>query len=141
MDVQALRGLAGRAHELSGQARGVADDVVRAGGVVWQSTGAQRYRDDLAAEAREVQAAADELERAAAALRGHADEVEHRLGQIAALTDWFTGAVDEARQALAGAADGVADAATDGAQRLVDAARSMPSPGSLDWGGCVGRCR
>lgn len=115
--------------------------MARADGVVWQSTGAQRYRDDLAAEAREVQAAADELERAAAALRGHADEVEYRLGQLTALRDWFTGAVDEARQTLSGAADGAVDAATEGAQRLVDAARSMPSPGSLDWGGFVGRFR
>lgn len=131
MNVQALRDLARRADELCGQVRAVGDDVAGADGVVWQSVGAERYRRDLRDEARSVQVAADELARAATALRAHAEEVEYRLAQVAAMQEWFLGALDDAQRTLSNVAEGAVDTVSDGAQSLVEAARSMPSPGSL----------
>lgn len=141
MDVQALHQLGSLATELSGQAHRVADQVADAESVDWQSTRAQEYRDDLAAEARLVHDAADELAGAAAALHRHADDVQHRLDQISALAGWFADRLDDARSTLANAADDLTDNVRDGAQALVDAARDMPGPGSLDWGGFVDRFR
>ena len=141
MDVQALHALGGVARDLSGQARAVGDDARAAHAVVWHSTRAQEYRADLEVQAAGIQDAADELARAAAALHGHAEDVQQRLDQISALTSWFGDRVDDARRTLAQAADDTADAVTDRARDLLDAARSMPSPGSLDWDGFVGRFR
>lgn len=141
MDVQRLHDLARVAQELSGQTRGAADDAAGATRVQWQSTRAEAYRADLAAEAAAVRAAADELARAAAALRGHADDVQQRLDQISALASWFDDRLSDARRTLASAAEGTVDAVTDQARALVDAARNMPSAGSLAWDSFASRFR
>lgn len=134
MDVQALRDLARKADEMAGQTRLVATDVAAAKGVDWKSTRAQQYRDDLESEARAVHKAADELSDAARALRGHADDVQRNLDRLAALRDGFLGALEDARKTLAGGVEDLSDATVDGARKLVDLARHMPSPGSLGWG-------
>lgn len=145
MDVQALHALGRVARELSGQARAVGEDAGAARAVVWRSTRAQDYRDDLSVQAAGVQDAADELARAAAALHGHAEDVQHQLDQLSALASWFGDRVDDARRTVAAAADAavdtVSDVAVDRARDLVDAARHMPSPGSLDWGAFTDRFR
>jgi len=141
MDVQALHRLGRLTTTLSGQAHAVADEVQGAEAVVWISTRAEQYRADLAAEARAVHDAAAELAAAAAALHRHADDVQHRLDQIAAVADWFADRLADAHSTLANAADDVADSVTDGARALVDAARNMPIAGSLAWDSFVGRFR
>lgn len=141
MHVANLHELGRVAQHLSDQTRTAGDQVGAARGVRWQSTRAEAYRADLAAEAEAVRAAADELARAAAALHQHADDVQARLDQISALARWFDDRVDDARRTLASAAEDTADAALDGARRLVEAARSAPSPGSVAWDAFASRFR
>lgn len=141
MHVANLHELGRVAQRLSDQTRTASDQVGAARGVRWQSTRAEAYRADLAAEAEAVRAAADELARAAAALHQHADDVQARLDQISALARWFDDRVDDARRTLASAAEDTADAALDGARRLVEAARSAPSPGSVAWDAFASRFR
>jgi ABC-type transporter Mla subunit MlaD len=141
VNVANLHELGRVAQRLSDQTRAAGDQVGAAQGVRWQSTRAEAYRADLAAEAEAVRAAADELARAAAALHHHADGVQARLDQISALARWFDDRVDAARRTLASTAEDTADAALAGARRIVDAARSAPSPGSLAWDAFASRFR
>lgn len=139
MSVEGIYDLARRADDLALQTRAVGSDVAAARAVVWESTRAQEYRADLAVEAAAVQAAADDLNAAAAALRHHAQQVQHRLDQLDAMRDWFLGKLDDARDTIANAGEGVKDFATDRAHDLLSAAKHLPNPGDLDIDGFVSR--
>ncbi len=134
MDVGGIREQSRCAHRLAGEVRAVADDAAAGRAVVWVSTRAEQYRRDLAEEAQLVHGIAADLEDASAALSHHAEQVQRRLDQLHAMEQAFLSLVDDARRTVGSAVDGVQDAAVAGAHRVLDAARSIPSPGSLDWG-------
>lgn len=133
VDVEAVRGLARQVGALAGETRAAAGRTRDTRRVDWQSVAADRWRGELDAEAGRIDRAAEELEAAVRALHDHADEVERRLAQIAAAQRAFGDALDQARRTVASAADGVQDAARDGARALLAAAHRVPPPGSPAW--------
>lgn len=137
-DHEALRLLSRRASALAGQTRDAASEVLTARSVAWVSTGASSFKADLEQDARDIRAAADELDDLARNLTRYADDVEHRVRQIEDAMSVFGDLVGDARRTLSNAVAGVDDAVTDGARRIVDLARRAPSPGSLDWPGFLG---
>jgi hypothetical protein len=69
-------------------------NVRRAQQARWVSISAQRYRDVVAADRRRADAAAEQLERAAEALRAHAAQIRETLARLARAGEagiaWFT---------------------------------------------------
>ena len=133
VDVEAVRGLARQVGALAGETRAVAGRTRDTRRVDWQSVAADRWRIELDAEAHRVAKAAEELEGAVRALHDHAEEVERRLAQIAAAQRAFGDALDRARRTVASAAEGVQDAAQDGARQLLATAHRVPGPASPAW--------
>lgn len=131
--VEDLRGRARRLDACAGSLDEEALRLRRRTDVGWVSSDADEWRAALLALRRDVEDEADRLRDAAAQFRRHADEVEETLDAIAAAESWFRARLADARRTLAAGAETVGDAAVRSAQQLLDAARSSPSPGSLDW--------
>lgn len=114
------------AAELGRRARSVreATDRHRRAGVRarWVSEAASAYRGQMAADCVAVDAAADAMDDAAAALRRHADEVRERQAAIAH-------AEREVRAWLAGQADRVGELAGD----VGDVVAELPDAGADAW--------
>ncbi|HEX6499552.1 MAG TPA: hypothetical protein VF054_11030 [Micromonosporaceae bacterium] len=82
-DPDALDRLADRIRALATEVRDLAADHVRVGEAAhWVSTAADAYRERLRQDAANAGRAADELERAAALLRAHAQTVRDAVGRI-----------------------------------------------------------
>lgn len=94
--------------------RGRAADLVTAGeSMRWVSVAADRCRALLRADRAALQACADRLDAAAAALRQHAQQVRELIALIASVMDTVTGWFRDAAAAFERAVDTFADAAAD----------------------------
>ncbi|GEM_PF-6408115 len=131
--------LVGRADEVRERA---ADQVRQAYAAHWVSAEAQRYRDRVAQDRAEADRAAGELERAATALRAHAQEVRETLAHIARLerdtVDWF----EHQLRGVAGRVEHAMDAAGRLVSRLVHdvpwsdwryTPENLPASGDRQW--------
>ena len=136
-----LQALARRLRGWSGEV-GATGDRIRAGaGVQWVSTSADRFRARLAEHASAVEAARDELSRAADLLVTLADELAERQAAIRRAAALVEDAVDEAGRSLRrlwGVAQDelseVERATSEGAQRVLAAVGDgLPLPGAPDW--------
>lgn len=131
-----MRTRASEVQRLADEVRRAAGALRQCEGVDFQSRAADRYRHDLREQARRADGTVNELMEASRALHRHADEVERRLRQLAALEGWFRDRVRDARSVLgqvAQAGDTAGDAARREAAELVNAARRAPAPGSPEW--------
>lgn len=127
--------------------RHLADRVDHAAGALHRELGvtfrghiADEHRETLRGREHDARTTAQQLRDAAGALDAHADAVEARLHQLHQLERWFASQLHEAQHTLgrlAGIAkdglDQLTGAAEHEARRVVDAARHMPPPGSLEW--------
>lgn len=106
-DPAALAALADRLAFFAGQLRDHAADHVRAAAAAhWVCAAADEFRERVARETKKVDAAADALDRAAATLRAHADQVRGLTAEIASIehaaTSWFSEQVHGVEHALDG---------------------------------------
>jgi hypothetical protein len=139
-DPDALDRLAVRIRTRADEVRQRAADHVRQGETArWVSVSASAYRSRIAQDRRRADQSADDLERAAAALTAHAQEVRETIARIAraerAAVDWFE------RQA-SGLADRVEHAVIDPLKRAVTTAPwsgwpyqpgNLPASGDRAW--------
>lgn len=154
-DVSALRTTARALHDAASTARDNSLKLSQNGdGLQWSSTAASAARIALELALEGVQLAATQLEDAARHLEAHADRVEQVKADIAAAERWFNAGVKAARNGLDAVGDGVqavgtgaqavgrgahavgrgvADGLSDGVDSISSFARSLPSPGSVDW--------
>lgn len=135
-DVAELRALAAEVQRLADDVRGAAGHLQSAQGVDFHSHAADRYRDRLREHGRQADGAVQQLLDASRALYEHANHVEQRLRQIAALEQWFHDRVREAHNVLNQAfnvGDHVLAAARRDASSILNASRAAPAPGSPEW--------
>lgn len=135
-----LRDLARDVRRWSAELADVASAVAAGRGVRWESTAADRYRDRLAAHARDVAAARDEVDQVAASLTALADTLQERQAAIRRAQDLVLGVLDDARRTVSRLWDVAEDVLTSGeraarsaAQELLRTVPALPAPGEAAW--------
>jgi ABC-type transporter Mla subunit MlaD len=135
-DVAELRRMAATCRAQADALDGVAGQLRASLGVRFVSDAADRYRAEIREEVGRTEGAARQLRDAAQALDAHADAVEQRLEEIAAIQRWFADRVEDARDTLRSTAAGI-DAATDElreeAGRLIGSAATAPAGKVVEW--------
>lgn len=145
-DPEELERLARRLRTRAGLVRESAADQVRAGERAhWVSAAGQAYRQVAARDGRDVEAAAERLEAAAAVLARHAEVVRERIAAIAgaeaAVRSWLGDRLrqaEAARDLVARTVTGELDAvvrqlAQDPWAGLPFDPRRLPGPGEAGW--------
>jgi hypothetical protein len=121
-----------------------ADDHVRRGQAArWVSTSAQAYRDKVAADRIVTDQAAAEMERAAAVLRAHAQDVRERVAMIARYEREATAWFDRQARSLLHRTEDVVTTAGHVIEKAVSGEPpwsrwpfgplNLPVPGDLQW--------
>lgn len=141
-DPDELDKLAAQLRSRAAQIREHAADHVRLSSRArWVSTAADTYREKVRQDREKADRAADELNRAAALLEAHAQEVRETIARIARIeretVDWFQ------RQAhgLAEKAEHIVDTVADSVKRVIQEPWSgwpyrpdkLPPPGDRQW--------
>jgi hypothetical protein len=142
-DPDELDRLARRLSARAAAVRAHADDHVRRGQAAhWMSSSAQAYRDRVARDRVGADRAAVELERAAAALRAHAQQVRETVAMIARYEREATAWFEHRAGSVLHTAENVVDTAGRAVGRLIaDAPWStwpigpdnLPGPGDRRW--------
>jgi hypothetical protein len=135
--------LAGMLRARAAAVRENATDHVRRGQAArWVSAAAQAYRDRVAADAADVERAAAGMEKAAAVLQAHADEIRERLALIARYEREATAWFESQARSLADRVEDVLDEAGRTVRRLVAdppwttwpiGPQSLPASGDMRW--------
>ncbi|WP_152192243.1 hypothetical protein [Georgenia satyanarayanai] len=130
-----LRLLAGQMDDVAGQARELGADLVALRETSgWRSAAAEEYQAALLDHAETTTRAADRVDDVALALREHADGTAQTLAAIEAARGFLLSAAEEARSVLGDLWDGVVDAVTEDARRVLDVVADAPaSPVDLGW--------
>jgi uncharacterized protein YukE len=122
-------GVRGRAKEMDDKARGM----------VWQSVAAERCRETVGADKRQLEKAADGLTEAAASLRRHAQEVRELIAMVKRISEavvgWFTSAIDRFNRAIDAFNQAVRDFANGVADVLGFGGGQPPQPPQPPWTG------
>ena len=142
-DPDQLDALARALREKAGVVRDQAADHVRRGEAAkWVSVAAQAYRDRVHEDAANAERAAESMEKAAALLAAHADEVREKLALIARFerdaTAWF----ESQAKSLADRVENLVDEAGRFVRRVVAdppwsgwpiGPQSLPARGDKQW--------
>jgi hypothetical protein len=132
-DPAAVRAEARRAAALAQQLREDGARVADLAQVAWQSTEAERWRQELAEAVASVHRDAEAVDAVADALVAHAEACERTLAAIASARAAFFTQVDEARRVLANAAEGASSLAVSSARAILERSVRAPGPASIDW--------
>lgn len=130
-----LRALAGQMDDVAGQARELGADLVALREAIgWRSAAAEEYQAALLDHAEATTRGADRVDDVAHALREHADGAAQTLAAIEAARGFLLSAAEEARSVLTDLWDGVVDAVTEDARRVLDIVGDAPSSAvDLGW--------
>jgi hypothetical protein len=137
-DPDELERLARDLHGRAQQVRDAAADHQRgAEAAHWVSTAATVYRENVAQDRRDADAAADAMDAAADALMAHAQEVRDTIALIARAErearEWISRQADRAGNVLGDLVDGVGGMLSDAGDSLIGGLRQLPAAGSVGW--------
>jgi hypothetical protein len=114
-----------------------AEMVAKADGMRWKSIAADRCRETVRGDRRDLDDVARRMDEAAAALRGHAQEVRELLAAIRrieeAVVGWFNSAIDRFNRAVDGFRESVSDLVNSIGGYLGLGADVAPAPSTPPW--------